>query len=225
MLIDDLCKYMGVGKEKANELIKLGLKDIKELREKKWLKLLPNETKLWLKIKPKTKIPNYNIRKLEPYLLVKNKKLETYIVGSYRRNEKYSKDIDIMLVNKNNINIRTYIDYLKKIFTVYIYNLGEKKASLVIDVSNILEKKTKTYYKLDIFITTKDNMIPMLLYSTGSKINNIHMRSKAKKLNMKLNQNGIFKNKNGNYIKITGLKTERAYYNLLNIPYKQPDKR
>jgi DNA polymerase (family 10) len=59
-----------------------------------------------------------------------------------------------------------------------------------------------------------------MLYSTGSKENNIRMRAKAKSQGLLLNQYGLFKK--GEKI---NLKTEKDYYDYLGMKYLEPHER
>ena len=60
----------------------------------------------------------------------------------------------------------------------------------------------------------------MLLYSTGSKQFNINLRTKAKKLGYKLNQEGLFKNN-----KKINVRGEKGIFKKLKVPYLPPEKR
>ncbi len=133
-----------------------------------------------------------------------------HITGSFRRKKEELKDIDIMLVNEN---VDEYLKYLKKHFEVKIVTKGTQRISAVLD----------NFYKIDIFVVDKNEFVPQLLYSTGSKENNILMRSVAKKLGYLLNQHGLFYLSSGE--KITGLKTEKDYYTKLKMKYLEPEER
>ena len=84
------------------------------------------------------------------------------------------------------------------------------------DASNIV--KTSAVYIIDIFASS--DIVPMILYTTGSKDNNTLMRHKAKLLGYKLNQYGLFQGK-----KQIMLKTEADYYEILKLEYKTPAER
>jgi len=71
---------------------------------------------------------------------------------------------------------------------------------------------------VDIFATS--DVVPMVLYTTGSADNNKLMRQKAKQLGYKLNQYGLFQGK-----KRIELKTEASYYEILGLEYKPPAER
>jgi DNA polymerase (family 10) len=220
-LYNDLKGILGIGSEKAKKLILEGVKDIKDLHYKKWFEKLPNETKIFLSKIPEKPIPYNNIKVIEK--LIKKIKIKMEFVGSYRRKKSFSNDIDIMLISDNENILDEFLNKLNKLTKnkTYPYSKGSDKMSIIIDTENITPEKH--IYKLDIFRCPKDIYIPMLLYSTGSKEFNIFMRSIAKRKGYLLNQNGLFRKNNGE--KITGLNTEKDYFDLLGILYKNPEDR
>ena len=224
-LINELSQMIGLGPEKAKKIISEGLTDIKQLNNKKYKELLPEETKLFMSLKPLREIPHEDIKILESYIINAAKRIgKAYIVGSYRRKKPISRDIDVMLVANKENALDKYLDSIKKELpnAIYPYAKGKDKLSFIIDTSktNIINTKNNAY-KLDIFRTLPEDEISMLLYSTGSKEHNIIMRQKAKRLGYLLNQKGLFKNGE----KIKNLNTEEDYFNILGMTYKQPKDR
>jgi DNA polymerase lambda len=214
---------MGIGTERAKELIEAGVVSINNLHMKKYRDMLPDETKIFIDLKPLQKIPNEHIKLLEPFIMkasTKNTKLT--IVGSYRRGKPFSSDIDVMVVSTDENAIEILLENLRKILDgkVYPYSVGYDKLSLVVDMSALV-KQPNCIYKIDAFRTTPAESIPMLLYSTGSKEFNVSMRSKAKKLGYKLNQKGLFKND----VRVENLPTEQAYFDILGMDYLAPSQR
>lgn len=217
-LLEELVKYMGLGKAKAQNLIDDGLKNIDQLQKTPWLDKLPIETQMMLKNKPIRKIPHEHIKKLEP-IFTKHRVYKAVLVGSYRRQTSFSRDIDIMLVSDKKDTINKYIDYLKKKLTkIVVYSSGPNKVSFLFKHP---ETKGK-FYKADAFITPKKYEAGMLLYSTGSKSFNIRMRAKAKAKGYLLNQNGLYNRETGRYFPI---KTEKGFFKKLSIDYVEPEKR
>lgn len=140
-LSDELLNFMGIGPEKAAELIAAGLKHINQLHMKKYKELLPEETKLFIDMKPIQKIPNEHIKILEPLLMQAiDDKLSITITGSYRREKPYSSDIDLMVVSDADNAIQLLLDRLTKILDgkVYPYSKGADKMSLLVDMTDIL---------------------------------------------------------------------------------------
>jgi DNA polymerase/3'-5' exonuclease PolX len=226
-LIAQLTNYMGIGVVKAEELIANGLKSFDQIHTKKYKDLLTNMTKLFLDKKPSREIPHDDIKKLEQTLTSLDIKSanEIMIVGSYRRQKPTSRDIDVMIVSDNKDVLIDYKNSLEKKIPVYTYSVGPDKLSLLIDARDILHK-SDAVYKIDAFRSTTRSKYAMLLYSTGSKENNIAMRSKAKKLGMLLNQNGLYqKNDDGSTTLVYDLDSERAYFDKLGMTYKEPKDR
>lgn len=228
-LVKELTGFMGLGEERANALIDAGLTKINQIHMKKYLSTLPEETRLWLELKPSKEIPHDDIKALAPYINeLKNRNRDLQIVGSYRRGKSVSRDIDVMIISDRENAIDKFVVDIKEKLNgkAYPYSKGKDKLSIILDVTELLNKSKSTIYKLDAFRVDKENKIPMLLYSTGSKIHNIKMRAKAKKLKMLLNQKGLFKKqKNGEVIKVKNLNTEEDYFEALDMKYKEPYER
>ena len=220
---------MGIGAPRAKQLIESGITSINQLKTKKFYNTLPQETKLFISMKPNQKIPHDHIAKLEPYLStphLKATKLNDFkvtIVGSYRRNKPYSSDIDCMVVSDNPATLDIFLNHLNLQFkgNVHTYSKGQDKISTIINLQNIVRSKTPVVYKLDAFRTNIADEIPMLLYSTGSKEFNILMRKTAKKKGYLLNQKGLFKD--GKLV--PNLPSEKAYFDILQMDYKAPAER
>jgi DNA polymerase/3'-5' exonuclease PolX len=234
-LHDQLIQIDGIGNGKASTLIKLGLKDISQLKLKKWRTYLTDATILWMNHKPLQKIPRKYITKMEPVLindfaktnLAKKHMVKIQIVGGYLRKKAYCKDIDIILVS-NTLTITDYIDYLASKYKIVVYSKGDNKSSLLI------HGIYKHYYKVDIFITPTKYQYAMLLYSTGSREFNIKIRKLAKEKGFLLNQKGLFDIsklhkldktvyiKSANPIKIN---SEKQIFEKLGMKYQLPENR
>lgn len=221
-LLNELASHIGIGNEKAKTLIDAGLKNMNQLKLKKYQQLLNNDTKLFLSMKPLREILHQDIKKLEPYILSSAKGIgKAVIVGSFRRKKQMSRDIDVMIVSDKKDALDKYLNKLKSELPncIFPYAVGSDKLSMLVDMTKakLLKQKNKVF-KLDVFKTNSEDEIPMLLYSTGSKENNIEMRSIAKKAGYLLNQKGLFKNGK----KINNLKSEADYYKILGMKYKDP---
>lgn len=226
-LLNDLTNFMGIGKERAKQLIKEGLENINQLHMKKWLNKLPNETQLFLKYKPVDHIPHEELCKI---VIIISKidipKAKVEFVGSFRRKKVFSSDLDVMLISSDEHIIEKYLHTLQKHFQAYPYSKGLDKLSIIIDTSDMKDvhlkaKSESKTIKLDVFRVPPDEYVPMLLYSTGSKLFNIRMRGKAKRKGMLLNQRGLFKDGK----KIEDLNNEKAYFDILDMNYLAPEDR
>lgn len=223
-LLKDLTKIMGIGTERAKQLVGLGLTSTTQLKLKKYQAVLPLETKLFLQMNPDQKIPHGYIQKLEPYLTsLASENTKVVLVGSYRRKKPVSSDIDCMIVSDSDSSLDTFLNKLNKTFpnSVYTYSKGPDKISTIINLQHILGTKKPAVYKLDAFRASTADEIPMLLYSTGSKEFNVIMRGVAKRKGYLLNQKGLFKDN----VRVTGLDSEKAYFDVLGMQYKTPEER
>ena len=232
-LISELSEFMGLGPEKAKKLISAGISNINQLHMKKYNDLLGEETKLFINLKPIQQIPNQDIKLLEPFFMkAADADLSLKITGSYRREKEYSSDIDLMVISDKVDAIQLVFNKLKTIFNgkIYQYSKGRDKMSFIIDAENAIAENAieskeiepnKKIYKIDVFRTSIEDQIPMLLYSTGSKEFNIVMRGKAKKLGYLLNQKGLFKKGE----KVDNLTSEKDYFDILGMAYQEPRER
>lgn len=206
---DKLMEVDGIGASKADELIKLGVKRISDLR-KRGLNL-PLQTKLYLKHKPLKKIPYALIQEIDSKLKSKFKmlKIQYCILGSYRRKKPYSRDIDIQIITTNSMD--KPISVISSLGSIEIYARGEDKLSGYLKYGGHI-------LKLDMFKSIPTEAVAMKLYATGSKDWNIYMRSVAKKNGYLLNQKGLFDSK-GNKIKCI---SEKCIFDKLGIKYIAP---
>jgi DNA polymerase/3'-5' exonuclease PolX len=211
--IPNFINIMGIGAAKAQEFM-LNNITIKDLYKEPLFSSLPIITQYYLKYKPLVVIPRSLIDNLKMDIQNKliysdeNKKNTFEIVGSYRREKKVSKDIDIICIDMDHIK-----SILEQLGQLLIYSEGKEKISTL-----FLYKKQ--YVKLDLFQTTMSNWAPMLLYSTGSREFNIKMRSIAKHKDMLLNHKGLYKNSK----KIKTL-NEEDIFKKLNMQYLPPNMR
>jgi DNA polymerase/3'-5' exonuclease PolX len=160
------------------------------------------------------------------------------IVGSYRRQQETSGDIDVLLCidNDNDDHLdSTATTALKQLIatmqsTSYIpqdgvFALGPKKFMGMCKLNNC-----SNFRRLDILLTTKQEYPFSLLYFTGSKSFNVIMREHANKLGLCLNEKGL-QWLNGNttqHVKIeqlASIKNEKDIFDTLNLEYVQPHER
>ena len=205
-LYDDLVNIAGIGKSKAEELIKLGLTKTSQLNQKKWN--LPDSVLIMIKTKPLKIIPHDFILSIEKNL-TDFKQAKVILVGGFIRKKSFSKDIDVMIISNKNSILDDYIEFLKSQFEIHVYQHGINKVSLVACIKN-------TYVKVDIFRSLPENQHSMLLYSIGSRKFNIRMRGIARQKGYLLNQYGLFKN--GKKIEV---KSEKDFFKILEMPYTE----
>ena len=138
-------------------------------------------------------------------------KIKTVIVGGLRRKSEYVKDIDLLVILNKNQELGQ-ISFANGVQIISQSADGLKKKSFKIMITNNL-------VALDIFTCLKSDKPFAMLHHTGGKIFNIKTRVHAKKMGLKLNQYGIFKN---NKKILKKFKSERAILRYLKLQYLTP---
>lgn len=224
----------GVGPKKAKELIEKnkittidGLKQNMHLLndvQKKGIKYYDDILK---------RIPRDEIEQYEQQFNIIFNNLNTYnknngkfeIVGSYRRKNNTSGDIDVIITADKNIK-QVYHDCINSLISsniiVETLSYGDIKGLFISKLDN-----TKPARRLDFMCTNKIEYPFSLLYFTGSGNFNTEMRKHALTLGYTLNEHGIRK-----YMKNTkpteldyDIETESDIFDFLNLEYKKPEKR
>ncbi len=128
--------------------------------------------------------------------------------GSIRRKNEIVKDIDIVASTKNSrevMNLFTSVEEAEEIIAK-----GDTKSSI----------RLKSGINADIR-TVGDNQYPYALHHfTGSKEHNTAMRSMAKKINIKMNEYGLFKDN-----RIIKCKSEEEIFKVFAMDYIPPELR
>ncbi len=129
--------------------------------------------------------------------------------GSYRRMKETVGDIDILVGSKNNKRVmKEFASFLE---VKKVLEFGETKTSVVIEGLDI---------QMDVRVVPKESFGAALMYFTGSKDHNVHIRSLALRQGLKVNEYGVFQNNT----RIAG-KTEDEIYKLLNLQFIPPELR
>jgi DNA polymerase (family 10) len=132
------------------------------------------------------------------------------IAGSLRRRKEVIRDIDLLAVS-------TKPDELSKAF---------RELPGVADVIGSGETKTSVRFAdglaADLRVVAQDEFPAALLYFTGSKEHNTALRGRAKRLGFKLNEYGLFGEKNEKRVPCT---SEAEIYGKLGLAYIEPELR
>ena len=239
LIINDLMSVVGIGRTIAQQLIsKYKIKsalELKTLSDENRIKL-NDKLKIGLKYLGKFHgaIPRSEIDKIYDYLQdltdKYDKSMFITICGSYRRGLPISSDIDILLSNINLSTIDDIINSSKNHLASYVRYLHQ--IGFLLD--DITDKNIQTKYmgfgqlnkkykirRIDIRFIPMISYFPALLYFTGSYELNQLMRYKAKKLNYKLNEYGLFDSKGKQIIVLS----EQEIFHKLNMEYLTPDNR
>jgi DNA polymerase (family 10) len=132
------------------------------------------------------------------------------IAGSLRRWKETIRDIDIISTSKDP-------EAVMKVFTrmpevSQIVAKGATKSSVLL----------KNGIQVDIRVVEEDSFGSALAYFTGSKAHNIRLREIALKAGLKINEYGIFREKDGTKL---GGRAEEDIYRVLGLQYVPPELR
>ncbi len=180
-------------KEKTEENIIKGIEMLKRGIERKPLgKVLPIAEE----------ILNY-IRKHSPV-----NKLS--LAGSLRRWKDTIKDIDILATSNDPKSVMNAFIHLPNVKEVLMH--GPTKSSIIIHEG----------IQVDLRVVQEESYGAALAYFTGSKEHNIRLREMAVKTGLKINEYGIFREKDD---KKLGGEKEEDIYKILGLPYIPPELR
>jgi len=223
--INILTDVYGIGPKKAEELVKVGIKTIAELRERQD-ELLNDIQKVGLQFYedileriPRAEIDEYKILFKS---IVKSDAFE--IVGSYRRGAENSGDIDIIITGVTGIAYKEMIDELiKRKIILHVLSRGPSKTLVIAKLPNKIVAR-----RLDFLYAPPSEYSFAILYFTGSKIFNTVMRQKALDQGYTLNEHGICHltsdKKKGDLVS-KPFPTEKSIFDFLGMPYKTPFER
>jgi len=243
-LFNKLIKIIGIGQNKALEFINYGITSISDLKKKIKEKQIKVSRIILLGLKyygkfegniPRKEITNvYTILKsIITKFNKKEKKDSKYIFeicGSYRRYQKTSGDIDILISKKNETINNNYLNNFVNILKLPI-KLNDNKPFIIDDITNQNFKtkymgfcKFKDNYirRVDIRFVLWESYYTALLYFTGSVNTNKIMRLKAKSMGYLLSEYYLVNNNNNEkYI----INSEKDIFDILNLEYIEPKHR
>ena len=132
------------------------------------------------------------------------------VAGSIRRWKETVKDIDILSTSKDPGAVMLAFTRMPGVKETLMK--GPTKSSVVMEEG----------IQVDIRVVEEDSYGSALAYFTGSKAHNIRLRELAAKAGMKLNEYGVFREKDG---KKLGGREEGDIYRLLGLEYVPPELR
>jgi DNA polymerase (family 10) len=132
------------------------------------------------------------------------------IAGSLRRWKDTIKDIDLLAASEAPKEVMRVFTHLPHVRQVLLQ--GPTKSSVL----------TKEGLQVDLRVVVKESYGAALAYFTGSKAHNIRLREMAVKAGLKLNEYGIFREKDD---KRLGGEKEEDIYRVLGLPYIPPELR
>lgn len=219
-----LANLYGVGPVKIKDLMEK-VNSFEELKEKP--QLLNDKQKIGLKYYDDMiqRIPMYEGKK--HYDIINKtfnktyKDIEFELVGSYRRQNSDMGDIDVLIKNRPDLELKNLITELKSSgYIIETLANGKNKFMGLCKLSPELPAR-----RIDILIADPSYYYYALLYFTGSYQFNIYMRRIALQKNLSLSEYGL-KDKTGKIIDTTDkIKSEKDIFDYLEIPYVLPEKR
>jgi DNA polymerase beta len=236
-IITELEDVIGIGRKKAYELFKkYDIQSIKDLqsKHKKGLIDLPDNIvkglfyvgKIQDKI-PRSEIDSFSVILYETAIKI-DPQLFVTICGSYRRQNRTSGDIDLIMVHPH---VKTLND-VKKINYIEIYVGVLKQKGIIIDSLTSDDVYTKymgicklgkdyPLRRIDIRYMPYESYYSAILYFTGAKDFNRKMRHIADDMGYTLNEYGLFDENNHPFV----INSEKDIFDILSMEYLTPDKR
>ncbi|MGQ9571287.1 MAG: DNA polymerase/3'-5' exonuclease PolX [Thermodesulfovibrionales bacterium] len=132
------------------------------------------------------------------------------VAGSIRRWKETIKDIDILATSEDPKEVMKVFVHLPNVKEILMQ--GPTKSSLILNEG----------LQVDLRVVEEESFGAALAYFTGSKAHNIRLREMAVKSGIKINEYGIFKEKDDKKI---GGKDEEDVYKVLGLPYIPPEMR
>ncbi len=132
------------------------------------------------------------------------------VAGSIRRRKETVGDIDILVTSEKAPEVMDLFVRLPMVDRVVAK--GETKSSII----------TEEGVQVDLRVVAEDSFGAALQYFTGSKEHNIRLREMAVKAGLKLNEYGVFRERDEKRI---GGRTEEEMYKALKLPYIPPELR
>ena len=227
--INVLTKVYGIGPKKAKAFAAKGIDTIEKLRQHP--ELLTAAQKLGVQYFddiemriPRQEINTYEgvMQKIFKESAPTGSKFE--IVGSFRRGDKTSGDIDIIISNKNNDSsaFTAFLDKLiEKNVIIHILSRGKTKSLTIAQLPG------KPARRVDLMYSPPDEYAFATLYFTGSKGFNTMQRQRALNLGYTLNEHGfhVMKNKRKGAKVEKDFPDEQSIFKFLGMKYKTPNKR
>lgn len=128
------------------------------------------------------------------------------LAGSIRRRRETIGDIDLLVQSKDSAAALREITHLPAVR--HVLAVGDTKATLVLENG----------IQVDVRAVPEESFGAALQYFTGSKQHNVHLRTIARQLGLKINEYGLFRG-----TERLGGRTEDEIYRLLKIPIMPPE--
>lgn len=231
-IFEQLKKIYGVGEKKALDLIENhNIKELSDLKQRE-AELLNEKQRIGLKyygyllerISQKEMMLHdkliSGIWKNDPHC--NNFKFTYEIVGSYRRKEQTSGDIDILITFDESLNLLPRLIYTLRRNNYVIETLAEGSKKFM----GIARIPNHTPRRIDIMWTSSDEYPFALFYFTGSDRYNRSVREIANKRGYRLNERMLIPITNLTKSQpLPEIRSERDITDFLGLPYLEPQER
>ncbi len=223
-IYDTLMEIHGIGPAKAKQLIDAGIKNIAGLRSAVEVNpaILSNIQKAGLKYYEdiNERIPREEIAMHEEIIqrAFRGLGIDATIVGSYRRGQSTSGDIDVLVTGEQKDFLAGLIRLHKEKYIIETLAEGVTKGLYITRLS-----PTSRARRVDILYTYPEQYPYAILYFTGSKEFNVAMRKWALDHGYSLNEHGLTNMSTGELVE--GLATEKNIFDFLGLQYVEPTSR
>jgi len=241
--LNELCSVYGIGSSSARKFLAGNIRTVEQLREH--YEGLNHKQQIGLKYFDEfnKEIPRKEIEKHIKFIInvIKtiNPKMIVECVGSYRRGEKKSKDLDFMLTlpeykKQNDEYSASILNNISNKLTEkqYLTDVVAQGSHQIIGVVNL---GNSPYRKFEIKFYPMECFYTGLLHFTGSSDFNRQMRRIAKQRGYKLSEyylaprySLIMNRKNSRDYKLgkpLTIQSEKDIFNALGLPYRKPEER
>ena len=213
-----LAEIYGVGPKKAKELVSQGIKTVDELRSRQDLLNAVQKKGLEYYEDILKRIPRKEIDLYDKHLKIVQRTFpesKYEIVGSYRREQSSSGDIDVILTSKS---ANTFDEFLDKLIEnkmiIEVLSRGKHKCLVIAKIP-----ESDTYRRVDFLFAPPAEYAFSILYFTGSKGFNVVMRGHSLKRGFSLNEHGFTPSPDEPFL------DEHSIFRFLGLEYKTPKER
>lgn len=226
--LDELLKISGLGPKKTRALYKeLGITNLIELKKaaqgkqirglkgfgEKTEKQILNQIQHQQDVEPRIKlaIAEQIAESLQEYLRKVHGLKQITLAGSYRRRQETVGDLDILVTcNKGSAQqiMQQFVDYED---VAKVVSHGKTRSTVVL----------RSDLQVDLRVVPQVSYGAALHYFTGSKAHNIAIRKMGVRKNLKINEYGVFDEKDQRQAG----RTEREVYAQVDLPYIEPELR
>jgi DNA polymerase/3'-5' exonuclease PolX len=220
-VLDLFMSLHGVGPVTANRLYEKGFRTLDDIYYGADL-TETQKISIYYREHLKLRIPREEMTFINTSLHQLLPNLEIVMVGSYRREEPDSGDMDILIKQSGTVDLNTIVNTLKdRNLLVADFAQGNSK------YLGLLQLPDRPVRRIDILIINPESWATALLYFTGSQRFNILMRKRAKDLGYRLNEYGLYKVDNTEVKeRVTDrYSTEQTVFNYLQLKYLSPKER